>query len=627
MSFPALQPKRILVSNYLDIKTVDLSFPRPGLYFVVGDYQDPEMGTISTGAGKTTLLDAMWWGLTGKFMQKGTGDRIVAGDVIGPAENRVHVEWGFEDEQGHQYGITRSRLASETVTKVTFFIDGEDHTAKSPKMTQQLIVETLGLDPDVMRYTHYLPQQHHKSGFLYDDGRTRGQTIARLWERKMFDRLPDFIERKIRPVRLKLQTKLDEARTLDGELEATERSIRNLKAEIEVAESYNAQQQKTKKRAKGDDPKELRDLVEEFETKLKLSRSKLDEAERARGIYHEAFQKENTDLSNLRHEQHNANQGFDQLMSSIEEAKVSLHDDAVCAMCEQPISTPQAKKVIKQRINHNIAVCRELQSKLKELKASIAAQEQQVDAHRRRLQNQDLELQSIKSGMRSQDDHLSGLRSRQAALTKEPTLMDVSGLQRSLEAQETSLAALRSEDMELAGEIDTLEEEARWADFWIQGCRKELRAWAFESVADELTQATQSELAPICGDLLRVKFDATAQKGETVEDKFSWLTEHRDKPDRWVSATRRSGGQKGALSLSVFLACRRHARLNFGLLMLDECLENLDVTWAQRAQRVIESFGQNSVVLFTTHNANFVPRDGRRILVHGSPKGIEVEMR
>lgn len=601
-------PLEFSCTNFLYLKTAHVKFDGPGLYFVIGSYLDPGREKNSSGSGKSTLLKALWWTLTGFKI-----DLQRLNDIVGHYGERTIGNLQFECEAGV---CTINRWRSNSGEKsLTFMVNDEPKSCDRDSDTQERIGEYLGVDFETIRYTHFKPQQDDKAGFLYDNDATRKKTVARLHHRANLDKVPDFIERLIRPDKERHKHLSLTVATAQASLETAKSAV--VKAQTALSEA----EEKTKKQA-NTAPQMDQALLTELQKKI----GDEQEARPSRVIYADKLEKDIAtqkelsrakwgEANDLRIKAEASAQKQTEIMVGLKKDKAALHaEGGSCPVCHQSLNNEETKQHLRDHINANIILCTEEQQSEEKLRAQAAATRTIETAHCTKANSILVKQREILDLVTRGDSMIEMSRNRIAKIQVATTVVDVEPLKALVAEHQSEVHGILSDLMDDEEELEGLDERLYWADYWIRSYRHQMRSRAFESIADDMTADVMAELKPISGDLLQVQFDAKIESESGIKDKFAMmLLDHKNKTHR--DALNSSGGQKTMMAMATLFACRKQNNSDLGLLILDEPLEGVDAEFVSRSVERIRKIAHDAVVLFVTHNATVIPSDSKIVTV------------
>ena len=133
--------------NFLPYQTLDVSWDKQGLVLLDGENLS-NSSYQSNGSGKSSLVNTLVYPLFGKTKNGITGDGV----VNRKAGKNCFVSLTFS--KGHdQYEVKRYRKHSKFKNKVFLVANGEDITQSTTAKTNQLILDTIGIDYDTFLNT------------------------------------------------------------------------------------------------------------------------------------------------------------------------------------------------------------------------------------------------------------------------------------------------------------------------------------------------------------------------------------------------------------------------------------------------------------------------------------------
>lgn len=615
----SLLPVRFRIENFLDIKDITLSFPGPGLYFVVGSYLDPVLGEISNGAGKTTCLNAVRYAIDGTLPTSPKTKTKVA-DIIGPHGKKVRTSVELLDTEGNRWSLVRERgRRGAPVVHLEKNEESED-SIRSATMTHERAGELLGIPWELLAHTHHIPQVAQKSGFLYDDDAKRKELVARLFRCEWMDEFLAIAKKdreKLAPVASAAASKVAgiEARytTIQERITAVQVEAQRLQGEAAAATEANRLVEQASAQATTARQACVKELQE---AEASLNAAQANVATKRAGPVAEAIRTRSWDIERLK-----ADLKREEEKSAEHQAFIIQGGDAaakeICRECGQPLATTEAIHRAKHRQQRAVELLSETTARARDLDTRIKAEASILEAHQRQQQVLEKEAIVLEARLPELQQKVTTLRNQLAELPPPPKLQplpDTSVITRLLAEAQEALQEAAADLMEAQDAADTTTAQIARLALLIDALRYELRSHVFEGVTGILSQEINAELRRLCGDLLQVQIQAFVPKEEGADEKFAYLIKHRDKED-WRPGTTGSGAQQAWLNLANLLALRARTNIPLDLLLLDEPFEGCDARVAAQLMPVIREIAQNSVVLFVTHSRTNIPTDGKVIVI------------
>ena len=132
------------IQNFRSIGKVKLSLDNQGLVLIQGVNMDKDDGS-SNGAAKSSLYYAIIYALYGKTPGGTAGDDIVNNKV----GKNTHCIVDFS-HRGSKYTVARYRKDKDNKNKVLLYRDGDEITKASNKLTDEYIIEIIGMNITTM---------------------------------------------------------------------------------------------------------------------------------------------------------------------------------------------------------------------------------------------------------------------------------------------------------------------------------------------------------------------------------------------------------------------------------------------------------------------------------------------
>lgn len=139
-----LKLESVDIQNFRSIGNVRLNLDNRGLVLIQGINLDKDDGS-SNGAAKSSLYYAIIYALYGRTPGGSTGDTIINNKV----GKNTHCIVTFS-HHGNEYRVARYRKDKDNKNKVLLFRDGEEITKSSNKLTDEYIVDIIGMSITTM---------------------------------------------------------------------------------------------------------------------------------------------------------------------------------------------------------------------------------------------------------------------------------------------------------------------------------------------------------------------------------------------------------------------------------------------------------------------------------------------
>lgn len=145
--------KRLILENFMAIKTARIDLDDKGLVLIQGENRD-DPSASSNGAGKSSTVDGVMFALFGETARGVSGDDVI-NDLAGKDCRAVLT---VEDD-GKEYIISRHRKHKEGKNALWLFRDKNDITKGTNKLTQAAIETVIGCSSDVFKAAIYAGQE------------------------------------------------------------------------------------------------------------------------------------------------------------------------------------------------------------------------------------------------------------------------------------------------------------------------------------------------------------------------------------------------------------------------------------------------------------------------------------
>jgi len=614
----------LTLKNFLSFQDkVELKLNNKGIVLIEGINQDASGGT-SNGSGKSALVtEGLFYVLYGETLRGQKADEVV-NETVG---KNCSVSLTLEADKC-VYTIKRYRKHSEHKNSLQLFIknfDGskeEDITGATTSTTQEKIEELLGMS---------------KSSFIHSTFSSPSliQTFSTKTDREQKEVLENLLS--VEEIQLYLERTKRKLNGLKNELSQLIRSQEQLETQKQTIEervvSYKLKQ-KSEKVEQESLIKEKQGTVQEYKESLTIkTKEKTEQTLRLNAI----------------------EELFDEL-PSITEDKIELLRSKI-KQKEKEISTLESEIKAHERehllLNNEITSTESIQEDTCPLCGNQVTEEKKDELNTNRKQRQEelkkqtQEIKEDQTGIQSLIDNIqeevhkeiqknASITEEKDELQQKKTTLTVSIARitndinfinqkkedmiesiKEIKNKESAYTALINEankkveeleiqNTEVKKQTDKCTDTIKYYEFWERGFGNQgIKSFIFDTVTPLLNKYTSEYLSVLSQGSVRVTFDTqtTLTSGE-VREKFS-INLH----NTFGSSTYKgcSKGQRRRVDIAITLAIHKIAQLRakskFGLLILDEIDDGLDVEGMERIIELITLLGKDIPSLFVvTHS-------------------------
>lgn len=588
-----MEVKSFEARNFMSLESVKVDISGTGLTLIRG----------VNGAGKSSIWDALSWCIFGSTVRGLTNNDIInraAGENCG-----VITELNVN---GHDFVISRYRKDEEFGDRLIFTKDGKTVELGTRDMTQQRLLEELGIDFELFRCT-ILFAQEESFNFVSETDKRQKEILSKV-KRVNFDdylinsrrRLKDIdagvAEYKTKIAVLQSHVIEDPAAEFKEDSEAweTERSATIKERKTRIAE---LKIQIKELEPKLNDDSKLRELAQKIEKKigtLRESRSKI---------------REKRDISQRKI-------GF---LSGrlLEISKVDKESD--CPVCLQAISREHLKKHVD-----------EVNASLKECNAKMSEIDSEADKLTADIDELSTKQESLRVRLADQMRISSGIAVLKVEIEKaEKTVADQMAMSNPFDSKVAEAIEkqkkIKSKLKELTASIAEAEELAPYVQFWERGFSdKGMKSFIFDSLCATLTAKSNAYLGIMSENFLTITFDTQTQlKTGEIREKFECaVLADGDK----VPFKSYSGGEKTRISLAVDMALADimsdsyGSRFNF--IVFDEQDQFLDASGRDHYFNLLKQRAKTQRVFVVSHDSELSSRFPETWTVKKNERGSSI---
>ena len=638
-------PTRLV--NFGPFEDVGFDFSKPGLTGIEGVMHD-RPGCTSNGSGKSYLFGGIAWVLFDDpmrdkyakddlirllFRPVGGGELEVVMDARGkkprrPPEGcwgRVHVVGGV-----HDICVERYRGHPQEGNKARLIIDGVDRTRGRDVMTNEAIVEAIGMDYQAFAASIAFGTRADVKGFFSATDKERKAILDKLLGMEVYAQAQRVAREKLREVAKELEIAERAKGSLEDRIAEQERTLAELASPEELAELEWAWRLQRAAVVLGEH--QLRRLDAEVDEAARA----LEVVEAAAEVRYRAHKEAVEDVRREARRLHGQKRQLSEEMGEFGgEARTAAKDierweklgGKQCVTCEQTVSKNVATLAQRRAISKRdkaVQAAKELSAKVDDLEEQIAQLEEpeppvisELDAARLLVEERD----DVRG------DWKSRLREEQAIDREAKKALEKAKGQGASIA--TRLKDMRAELSDLVEDtMTTLNRRADQLEFWVEGFGPGgLRSYLIESEIPEINRVATRYAQRLLGTGARVKLTATKTlaTGESREE----LTVGATIPGCTQSYAGASKGQRKRLDLALLLAFReivgRRSAKSFDQLFADELFDGLDEAGEDAVVELQREISAICPVTLVTHSDVLKNAADRLIVVHHRDGVAELE--
>jgi DNA repair exonuclease SbcCD ATPase subunit len=591
--------------NFMSFSELEYSF-RSGIHVVHGVNLDE---FNSNGAGKTSFVELIYWVIFANQLRKGSSPvRDGETDCFGSITFEI---------RGTQYTITRTAKAKKTGTEVSLYSGGVNRSKGTTTLTNNLIVETVGMDQDLFRSLVLFGGGSHTSFASMTDATQKNllNQILKIQEWEEYKkRTTDRIKQQNQVISA-MQSKVSELR---GQLHIESTRAESLKRELESLVP----------------PKDTEDsdrVIQDLEYAIEVQRKKIQETEeRGRLIdtLESSIQEKKEALTTLAIDLQNYRKEESLKVSNIQtlQSQLRLYESGKCPTCNQTVS-PHGDDVgafadnlgrVKSELRKLVIQIEDKQAQISSTKAwaertqanleSIKSNLKDIGSMKDRLQEMQIEKAEVKSFNERLQEKMAAYKAQKATISKylRDTECSILDIRKNLIEQESELSR-EVKEKETLQEIETMFSRAGIPSLILRNIEEPINQllsqfmYEFGYKSTSVKLQTQRELK---GGGIREELDIVIERG-TGKDC------HRK------SYYDLSEGEKRRVDLVFFLTLLSLYELSgsVDLLIYDEVLDRIDKEGADCLFTVLRKNFKKKCVLVTTPTQNLDWRSDSEIKI------------
>lgn len=571
---------RVHIQNFMSFAKESIDFSKDGLILVEGVNHD-EGG--SNGSGKSTIWDAISWCLFGKTVRGLKDDAVMNRHYKKNCCVSVRLT-----ARGYDYIIERNRNNGELGNRLYYMRNGSSVELGTVAMTQERLLEDLGIDFELFRCT-VLFAQEETFNFVSASNKEQKEILSKVMKID-FDAHLETAKAKFR--------ELDDAKEeIESKLMVLESHLDKKPKEIyqdeidswdeEIAKELEYHQQKAK---------EFRDQIAaqgpigDYEAMAVVSRklhSKIDEFKKEWRNWCEI-------ASDMRQEAGIAEKEIEKFKDLAEEGR--------CHVCEQPIKGAHAASKCEDLTierNKRKRDAEEAQEKAKEFDAKVAEYQEKLDKLKdkiREAQSKESERRALSASMLSHEEKARETRSKENPWIKKR--------EEHIEKQRKIAEKIKA----LGEERGRIEADLPYYQFWVNAFGDAgIKSFVFDLICASLTEKTNRFLNVLTSGSVVVSFDTQKKlKSGEFREKFDCVVS--SKGER-VPYEAYSGGEKRKISLAVDMALAtimsEHYGSKFSLVVFDEQDRFMDKQGRENFMEMLKSVAKDRAVYVVAHDAEF----------------------
>lgn len=612
----------VTLHNFGPFEHVEFDLSRPGLTGIEGITETP--GCASNGAGKSYLLGGVSWVLFDDPMRDRVGkDDLIRIQFARDSNNQlrpkttpkgrskypedgcygiVHVVGGDEPIR-----IERYRRHPEHGNKVRLFVGGAEVTRGRDAMTNEAIVDLLGMDfRTFINSVAFGARAEVKSFFATTDA-DRKQILERILGLEVYS-----AAERVAQTRLKAKV---------AEISDTERRIERLEARIEEAQGQLAEV------ATDEELEELRFELARHRARLlagqrraEAMRAEFDEAEqqladeqskhsRAVQVYRRAraaYEEKRRTLSGERRqvEQDLAGARRDVQAAERRAAKWDELSGSECVTCHQvlaPAAARQLRRADEREAATAAGAVEELEAALQPIQEALMALE---------APEEPTEPEGLGERRQGRQEILEALRefertNRELAAEESAFRAQLAGAEEHRQRLRARIEEHRAELSQLREGIEGAQRDIDRLQFWAEGFgRQGIVSYLIEAEVPAINRAATRYARQLLGPGATVRLSATRElKSGATRDE---VMVHGSIPGCCDSYANASTGQKRRLDLPLLLAFRdvvsaRSGR-SFDQMFADELFDGLDEAGEDAIVALLREIAQTCPVTLVTHS-------------------------
>jgi len=580
-------------------------FSESGLTMIEGEMLDlPECD--SNGAGKSMLVEGLTWALFGKCLRRDFKHNDVVHNESSYAEVTVPI-LGYEGDTW----VTRYRGHPDFGNQVHLYVGGEDVTRGRDTMTDDAIVEIIGMDFDTFVNSVAFGARDDVKSFFAAGDAGRKAILERLLGLEQYALAEDVAKRRLREV-------LDELSEATGERESLERKRGTVEARIEEVDDAHDEDLELRRNEavlrirsiakkidalQGED-NEINNRIETLKEKLSEERTKL--------------KRERTRLRDAASEAREVMRQVDRRIAAALTKKEAIDEEIAdtealegeCPTCRQdvPLSWIKTRTTDLARRSKDFAKLLEAErkerAKLKKASDKASANYDEFSAE----PEEPPEMAKARAAERKITSAMAELRADKRAEEKAVTGMDkqlarsrgkVGELEKQIEQIDLDIIEAKMGEEEIQSRADDLE-------FWQKGFGNAgLKSFLIEAEIPEINRAAGTYAKRLLGAGAKVRLSATTKlkSRKATREKLSIEGSIKGYGKKYSDLSK---GQKLRMDLSILLAFRdlasRRAAKPLNLFVADELFDGMDYTGCENVIEMLREIGAEVPVILVTHD-------------------------
>jgi DNA repair exonuclease SbcCD ATPase subunit len=609
------------IQNFCCFEDVVFFIDGQGLVYISGENLDTESAD-SNGSGKTTLFKAVTWGIFGETIDGESGDEIIR---QGQKEAIVHIP--LRDDEEKIWTICRSRKKGKPKLEI---LDPDENPLDLPKeKLQEKIIEWVGLDFQAFKNTALYGQN---DSYRFADPRTkdaqRKEMLHQILRTSIFKDCHEWILAGRREVSGKLADKQKAVELVDAKIEEYDiKTLREKSAKWSEEQQQRVQEKRKRAAELIAEAKVAKQEASELDAilrKMKRVSAQMVQLSKAENEYKVTEKKLVADASKAQEQIIETGRQLALIEQECKQYRLSLEklQGEHCPTCNSPLKG----KAAKQHINYLRDSLNRRSSTGEPLRLALEAHQHSARELNQRLKNEHLlsekrcdQLDKARREDNQLQNQLGNCKTAEYQYAKIKKL--IAGYVREVEALEaasnphadelkkakTKLKGYIEERDKLVGEIEDLEEQLKYIEFWVRGFGVQgLPSFILDTVMPYLTERTNHYLGILAdGDITMTFSTQTSLKSakEEIRDRIGILWTIEGQED-----VTPSGGQRKKMELATDLALMDLVATREGghidILMLDEVLDGLDQQGKARVMMLLKQLrAERGAVFVISHEA------------------------
>lgn len=570
--------KRLNVQNFMSYQAQEFTgFDKPGLILIEGRNLD-EGG--SNGAGKSAIWDGISWVLFGQTVREAKADEVIHRKI--GKDCGVEVDFLVGEDEFH---VGRYRKHKIHKTKLVLKKNGKDLTGGTDTITQQTLIDEIGIDFELFRCTVVFAQEET---FNFADGTNKEQ--KEILSKIMRVSFEEHHERSKRSIT-----------ELNSKVQFHERAIDGLKIKIEASSI-------------GDLEKDSEAWNTENNTRLKTQKNDLEKVEKRLGElklvdgkpFEELKIKLADKISGLLKSEGEVKDG-----RSYHVGRVSIYEkehgrlnalEGKCPTCMQDIDIRLAEK---------------------EAYGQLALLKIEQDG----IQSADMVLEEVAKAVEEAQKKAEKLKSRMdendaVRVEAEDLVVDQDRIQKDIdtisaevnpwtnriEEVKKSIDGYQKELKENESQLEVIGAEIPYHEFWVEAFGDNgIKSFIFDLICSTLTERANHYADILTGGSVVISFDTQSKtKAGEVREKFDCEIVRNGER---VNYRTYSGGEKTRISLSVDMSLadvmRDYYKSEINIVVYDEQDQYLDNEGRKFYMDLLREKAKDHCVFVVAHDDQF----------------------